>query len=99
MVKQILICLRRNKIILETHVIHVKVLFSCYTRRKRTNYETCAKMHGFCILYISNVRINNNPSKRPKAGHYRPAGETSLESRFAGGPLVARDGMLAGIAL
>ena len=35
-------------------------------------------------------------SKHVKLGHYRPASETPSGWRFAGGPIVARDGMLAG---
>ena len=44
-------------------------------------------------LFIS-LRI---PSKHVvKSGHYRPASETPSERRFAGGPIAARDCILAG---
>ena len=44
-------------------------------------------------LFIS-LRI---PSKHVvKSGHYRPASKTPSERRFAGGPIVARDRILAG---
>ena len=37
------------------------------------------------------------PSKHVvKSGHYRPASKTPSERRFAGGPIVARDWILAG---
>ena len=36
------------------------------------------------------------PSKYVKSGHYRPASEKPSERRFAGGPIVARDMILAG---
>ena len=36
------------------------------------------------------------PSKHVKSGHYRPASKTPSEQRFAGGPIVARDWILAG---
>ena len=37
------------------------------------------------------------PSKHViKSGHYRPASKTPSERRFAGGPIVARDCILAG---
>ena len=36
-------------------------------------------------------------SKNVKAGHYRPASETPSEWRFADGPIVTRDWMLAGV--
>ena len=36
------------------------------------------------------------PSKRLKSGHYQPVSETPCEWRFAAGPIVARDLMLAG---
>ena len=36
------------------------------------------------------------PRKQLKAGHHRPASETSFEWRLAGGPMVARHCMLAG---
>ena len=37
------------------------------------------------------------PSKHVvKSGHYRPASKTPSERRFAGGPIVARDRILAG---
>ena len=35
-------------------------------------------------------------SKQVKSDHLRPASETPSELRFAGGPLVVHDGMLAG---
>ena len=35
-------------------------------------------------------------SKHVKAGHHRPSSETPFRWRFAGGPLVARDCILAG---
>ena len=34
--------------------------------------------------------------KHVNSGHYRPSSETPSEWRFAGGPIVARDWMLAG---
>ena len=36
-------------------------------------------------------------SKHVKSGHYRPASEMPSEWRFAGGPIVARDWMPAGL--
>ena len=36
------------------------------------------------------------PSKHVKSDHYRPASKTPSERRFAGGPIVARDWILAG---
>ena len=35
-------------------------------------------------------------SKHVKSGHYQPASKTPSERRFAGGPIVARDWILAG---
>ena len=35
------------------------------------------------------------PSKHAKSGHSRPARKTPSEKRFAGGPIVARDLVLA----
>ena len=37
-----------------------------------------------------------NPRKNVKVGHYRPTRETPLEWRFAGGPIVASECLLAG---
>ena len=45
--------------------------------------------HG--ISFLASTR----PSKHIKAGHYRPASETPFKWRFAGGPMVAPDSMLA----
>ena len=39
------------------------------------------------------------PSKYLKSDHHRPVRETPSEWRFAGGPIVARDWMLAGLPL
>ena len=38
-----------------------------------------------------------DPGKHMKAGQARSARKTPFKFRFAGGPLVARNGMLAGI--
>ena len=43
--------------------------------------------------FVISLRI---PSKHVKLGHYRPASKTSSKRRFAGGPIVARDWILAG---
>ena len=43
--------------------------------------------------FVISLRI---PSKHEKSGHYRPASKTPSERRFAGGPIVARDWILAG---
>ena len=47
-----------------------------------------------------NEYIVGTPSKHIHvyitAGNYRPASETTFEWRFAGGPIVARDCILAG---
>ena len=40
---------------------------------------------------------HEGPSKHPKAGHHRPTSETPFEWRFAGGPMVARHFVLAGV--
>ena len=40
--------------------------------------------------------LNELPSNRIKAGHYRPTHETPFKLRFAGGPIVGRDYMLTG---
>ena len=37
------------------------------------------------------------PSKQTKVGHFRPACETTLKWRFAGGPIAALDCILAGL--
>ena len=44
-------------------------------------------------VFVISLRI---PSKHVKSGHYRPASKTPSERRFAGGPIVARDWILAG---
>ena len=41
--------------------------------------------------------LYSDSSKHLKAGHHRPASETTLEWRFTGGPIVARDRMQAGM--
>ena len=43
--------------------------------------------------FVISLRIS---SKHVKSGHYPPASKTSSERRFAGGPIVARDWILAG---
>ena len=43
--------------------------------------------------FVTSLRI---PSKHVKSGHHRPASKTPSELRFAGGPIVARDWILAG---
>ena len=43
--------------------------------------------------FVISLRI---PSKHVKSGHYRPASKTQSERRFAGGPIVAQDWILAG---
>ena len=45
---------------------------------------------------LSPVQVDNHvPSKHLNVVHYRPASETPLEWCFAGGPIEARDCMLA----
>ena len=46
-----------------------------------------------CLLVQSTEWVD--PSKYLESGRYRPASETPSRWRFAGGPIVARDGMLA----
>ena len=41
--------------------------------------------------------VTEEPCKHVKSGNYRPASETPYGWRFASGPIVARDGMQAGI--
>ena len=43
--------------------------------------------------------LSAHHSKHVKSGNYRPASETPSGWRFAGGPIVVRDGMLATIPL
>ena len=44
-------------------------------------------------------QIATHPRKHVKSGNFRPVSETPSRWRFPGGPIVARDGMLAGILL
>ena len=50
----------------------------------------CYALHNKHYLYYM-------PSKHVKSEHYRPASETPFDWRFAGGPIVALDLMLAGV--
>ena len=57
------------------------------------------------VRYIKNTQFyiilyyNGNPRTQVKSGHYRPASGTPSGWRFAGGPIVARDRILAGLFL
>ena len=57
----------------------------------------------FCLVYTVYNRIGLISVKLPrmhvKSGHYRSVSKTPSEWRFAGGPIVARDWILAGITL
>ena len=48
----------------------------------------------FIVVVIGPKR----PGKHLKAGHHRPTSETPLEWRFAGGLMVARHRILAGLS-
>ena len=53
-----------------------------------------------CILFTIEWGISVKLSQdEHKSGHYRPVSETPYEWRFAGGPIVARDWILAGFTL
>ena len=52
-----------------------------------------SKISCAVIVFVISLRIS---SKHVKSGHYRPASKTPSELRFAGGPIVARDWILAG---
>ena len=47
----------------------------------------------FEVREINDIQIDT----APKAGHYRHASETPFKWRFAGGPIVVRDCIQAGI--
>ena len=53
-------------------------------------YTGCNRM-GKCL--------SNCPRMHAKSGHYGPVSETPSEWRFAGGPIVARNWILAGFTL
>ena len=46
-------------------------------------------------LHVDSKTDRLAPSKHVKSGHYWPARKTPSEKRFAGGPIVARDLVLA----
>ena len=50
-------------------------------------------------LLLLRLFILPQHSKHVKSDHYRPTNETPSEWRFAGWPIVARDGMLAGVCM
>ena len=50
-------------------------------------------MLGYFLCSLSSADITKHVVK---LGHYRPASKTPSERRFAGGPIVARDLILAG---
>ena len=45
------------------------------------------------LVFVISLRIS---SKHVKSSHYRPSSKTPSERHFAGGPIVARDWILAG---
>ena len=48
-----------------------------------------------CVVHVFVISLRI-PSKHVKSGHYRPASKTPSKRRFASGPIVARDWILAG---
>ena len=79
-------------------------LHTCFEYASSEYSDTQARMNLGCSSKIScavlvpeefviSLRIL---SKHVKSGHYRPASKTPSERRFAGGPIVARDWILAG---
>ena len=51
-----------------------------------------SKISCAVLVFVISLHI---PSKHVNSGHYRPASKTPSERRFAGGPIVARDWILA----
>ena len=67
-------------------------------------FKTILQNQGPMTLRLSKAQCHwtlvlVSPSKHVKSGNYRPASETPSGWRFAGGPIVARDGILAGVCV
>ena len=73
-----------------------KCIFSMRAANARIHRLACASVVRPKLVseeFGISLRI---PSKHVKSGHYRPASKTPFERHFAGGPIVARDWILAG---
>ena len=68
----------------------------CSDTQARTSLGCSSKISCVVLVpeeFVISLRILR---KHVKSGHYRPASKTPSERRFAGGPIVARDWILAG---
>ena len=65
----------------------------CSDTQARISLGCSSKISCAVLVFVISLRI---PNKQVKPGHYRPASKTPSERRFAGGPIVARDWILAG---
>ena len=62
----------------------------------RFHLEWASRLLGNQVLHrLKRYAQQRQPSKHVKLGSYRPTSETPFGWRFAGGPILARDGMLA----
>ena len=69
-----------------------------YTGSHEPRLFGCSSKISCAVLVPEELVISLRiPSKHVvKSGHYRPASKTPSERRFAGGPIAARDWILAG---
>ena len=65
----------------------------CSDTQARISLDCSSKISCAVLVFVISLRL---PSKHVKSGHYRPTSKTPSERHFAGGPIVARDWILAG---
>ena len=65
----------------------------CSDTQARISLGCSSEISCAVLVFVISLRI---PSKHVKSVHYRPASKTPSERGFAGGPIVARDWILAG---
>ena len=65
----------------------------CSDTQARISLDCSSKISCAVLVFVISLRL---PSKHVKSGHYRPTSKTPSERHLAGGPMVARDWILAG---
>ena len=65
----------------------------CSDTQVHISLDCSSKISCAVLVFVISLRLS---SKHVKSGHYRPTSKTPSERHFAGGPIVARDWILAG---
>ena len=74
----------------DTALFSIYRTYTCADPEREIPPEKITKLSGFLAILVRIPRtITKLPSQHSMLGHYRPASETPLKWRFAGGPMMA----------